>query len=88
MSRKFSRNPILRLFGGLPNEENLGLLRLTLDGYLSSAKRAAELIGRGASSELSAIVDNILALGLPAVTEKTFQTYREQNPSMKGTESE
>lgn len=69
-AKKDRYNPLLRLFGKEPTDEDFATVRAGLYATLARAQRAFELIDSFPCPELREILSNILYLGLPKMTEK------------------
>ena len=69
-AKKGRYNPLLRLFGKEPTDEDFATVRTGLLAMLARAQRAFELIDSFPCPELHEILANILYLGLPKITDK------------------
>ena len=69
-AKKGRYNPLLRLFGKEPTDEDFATVRTGLFATLARAQRAFELIDSFPCPELREILANILYLGLPKITDK------------------
>ena len=65
-------NPVLGLFGGLPDEEQKKGLQDALLVGLSDLEAAFDLLGEGADPATAAVLKNILYLGMPATVRRVL----------------
>ena len=69
-------NPFLRLYGGMPGEEQLGGIELALKNELYGLEAALDLIDYGKNVTAKELINNVIYLGMPKKIESIIEKYR------------
>ena len=68
-------NPFLRLYGGMPGEEQLGGIELALKNELYGLEAALDLIDYGKNVAAKELINNVIYLGMPKKIESIIEKY-------------
>lgn len=69
-------NPFLRLYGGMPNGEQLKDIELALKNELFGLEAALDLIDHGENITAKELMNNVIYLGMPKKIESIIQKYQ------------